>query len=211
MRFFSPDSPMMQALSKLADLVVLNFLAVLCSLPVVTLGASAAALYDAVERLMKDEGSTVRNFFRAFGSNFRKATALWLILLALGTVGVVCMLYYGNTEMTGQGVFFVCSVLILVLWSFTVSWVFPLQAKFENTVRGTLTNGLLCALAYLPRSLVMAVLNLLPLGLFLISLPWFVQLCLVWLGIWFSLAAAINLRLLKKPYTRMIGETQETV
>ena len=52
MRFFDPDGPMMTALSKLADIVICNVMFVLfClfSLPIVTIGASLAALFTCMQ------------------------------------------------------------------------------------------------------------------------------------------------------------------
>lgn len=50
-----------------------------------TIGASTTALFYCTLKMAedRDEGLT-RMFFRAFRSNFKPATKLWLILLALG-------------------------------------------------------------------------------------------------------------------------------
>lgn len=47
-RFFDLDSPLMSALNKLADLIILNILVIICSLPVFTIGASMTALHYVV-------------------------------------------------------------------------------------------------------------------------------------------------------------------
>ena len=61
-KLFNLDSPVMQGLSKVADLIVLNLMTVLCSLPVITAGAARAALYDAVTRMLQDEGRLYSSF-----------------------------------------------------------------------------------------------------------------------------------------------------
>ena len=43
-KFFNLDSPLMSGLSKLADLIWLNILAFICSIPIITIGASMTAL-----------------------------------------------------------------------------------------------------------------------------------------------------------------------
>ena len=81
MRIFSLNSPLMQKLSLLYDLIILNLLTIFCSLPVVTMGAAISALYDGVWRLRNHEGTLLRNYFQAFRSNFKQATLLFLPLL----------------------------------------------------------------------------------------------------------------------------------
>ena len=84
---FNPDSSLMRGLGRLFDYVVLNMLTILCSIPIVTLGASVTAMYDVMGRMMRDEERGVfGDFFRAFRSNFKKATVIWLILLVIGAL-----------------------------------------------------------------------------------------------------------------------------
>ena len=169
MSLFRLDSPLMRGLSQLADLMLLNILAVICSIPIVTIGASASALYAAL---------------------------------------LFATLYYLSVNMTGGTILLAITCLAWLLWSFLFSWAFPLQSKFENTIRNTLNNSLLLSLGYFPRSLLMAVINAVPMALALL-LPWyFLAGGIVWLGIWFSLAASINWRLLKKPLERLIDSSE---
>ena len=208
MSIFRLDSPLMRGLTKLADLMLLNIQAVACSIPIITLGASASALYYAVGHLQEDEGSPTRDFFHAFRQNLKQATVIWLILAVTGAALLFATLYYLAVNMTGGTILLAITCLVWLLWSFLFSWVFPLQCKFENTVRNTLNNALLLSLGYFPRSLLMAVINAVPVVLALL-LPWhFLAGGIVWLGIWFSLAASINWRLLKKPLERLIASSE---
>lgn len=208
MSIFRLDSPLMRGLTKLADLMLLNILAVACSIPIITLGASASALYYAVGHLQEDEGSPTRDFFHAFRHNLKQATVIWLILAVTGAALLFATLYYLAVNMTGGTILLTITCLAWLLWAFLFSWVFPLQCKFENTVRNTLNNALLLSLGYFPRSLLMAVINAVPVVLALL-LPWhFLAGGIVWLGIWFSLAASINWRLLKKPLERLIASSE---
>ena len=77
-KLFSPDSKFMRFMSVLGDLMLLNFIFLLCSVPVVTIGASITALYTVVFRMVreKDSRSVVVQFFRSFRQNFRRATLL---------------------------------------------------------------------------------------------------------------------------------------
>lgn len=208
-KMFNLDSPLMRMLSRLGDLIILNLLALVCALPVITLGASAAGLYTAMQKLVKDEGRPVRDFFHGFRQNFKQATALWLILAASGALLVLGLLFYANMEGTLGRILFFVVVFLAILWSLASCWVFPLQARFYNTIGSTLRNALLCSVAYLWRSLVMAVLQFLPLFLALVSPYVFLLIGVIWILIWFSLAAYLQMRLLKKPYAVMLPEEGE--
>ena len=199
---FNPEAPLMQGLGKIADMMLLNVLTVLLSLPVVTAGAATAALYDATWRILQDEGSVYGAYFRAFKSNFNQATVLWLLTLASGALLLFCLLFYLNNSMQ---VLVVLASLILLLWSITEAWIFPLQSRFENPVRITLKNAIYCAIGYLPRSLVMAALNLLPWVVFLFQTTLWLQMGFIWAVIWFALAAYVNMRLIRKPFKKLMG------
>ena len=85
MKIFSYDSKFSQLLLKLCYACYLNLLWLVCSLPIVTVGASTTALYYSCLKIVRDEDSHVGAcFFRSFRENFKQATALWLILLGLG-------------------------------------------------------------------------------------------------------------------------------
>lgn len=79
---FRIDGKFFGALSKLADLVILNILFLACCLPVVTIGASITALYAVTKKMAEDrEGYIFKGFFISFKDNFKQSTIMWLILL----------------------------------------------------------------------------------------------------------------------------------
>lgn len=199
---FNPDAPLMQGLSKIADLIVLNLFALVLCLPVVTAGAAITALYDSVWRVIQDEGNVYRAFFRAFKSNFKQATLLWLMVLAAGALLVVCLLFYVSNEMKAL---VVVSAALVALWAITTAWIFPLQSRFENRVMTTVKNAALCGLGYLPRSLAMAVLNLLPWGIFLLNTELWLKISFIWIVCWMGLTAYLNLMVIRKPFNRLMG------
>ena len=86
--FFDPNGAFARGMERVWSLIVLNVLWLVCSLPVVTMGASCAALYQVLGKLIAGEdGHVARQFFRAWGENWKKATPVWLILLAGGGPG----------------------------------------------------------------------------------------------------------------------------
>lgn len=205
---FSQDSKVMQFLGKMSDLIILNLMTLVCCIPIFTIGAAVTALYDAVWRMQQEEGQIYSSFIRAFRSNFKRATGLWLFYLPIGVV----LLFNFNTVFVADTSLLatVFSLFGVVWWAFAVSWVFPLQSRFENTFWGTIKNSLLFPMAYFPRTLAMAFLNTLPWVLILSqdtgSIVTFYLGGLIWLLLYFALVAHWNLKLLSKFFDRFYTE-----
>ena len=83
----NPDKPLFAVLTKLTYSAYLNILWLVCSLPIVTIGASTTALFYVTLKMAEDrDDGLTRMFFKAFRENFKPATKLWLILLAVGSL-----------------------------------------------------------------------------------------------------------------------------
>ena len=198
--FLSPDSRFMQGISRFADLVILNVLILLTSLPLFTVGASVSAAYTLTFRMLRSkEEPVVKSYFRAFRENFRQGTALWLILL----VAAVPALIYFDRFFAMEESFhylFVPFLTVFVLAVCAGSFAFPLTSQFQNSLAGTLRNALLLTLANLPRALAAAAINLLPLGLYLFQYELFLKVSFLWFALYFSAAAYMNAAILWKVF-----------
>lgn len=157
MKLFDWNGPLMIALGKLADIVICNLMFCLFSLPVVTIGASLAALFTCMQRLVsdeeRDEGMIIRDFWRAFRQNFKQATLLWLVCLL--AIAFLTAYYYVTAGMGGLAgrVYQVTFYLLLLLFLFGFLYIFPLQARYQNKPRHTLRNAWLLSVAALPWTL----------------------------------------------------------
>ena len=157
MKFFSYESKFSQLLLKLCYACYLNLLWFVCSIPIVTIGASTTALYYACLKVVRDEGSYVgRLFFRSFRENFRQATQIWLILLGAGLfLGADGYILY-HLRLSSTGALAVMWTLILaaviaaaVVWVIVTEFVFPLLASVENGNRAMFKNAFLIGTHYL--------------------------------------------------------------
>ena len=149
--FLNYDGPLFRFLDKLANLFILNVLFILCSIPVVTIGASLTALYTITMKLASgEEGYIFKGYFKAFKDNFKQSTIIWLILLALGMIFRVDFYVLNSMTMQPMMVFRVVIFALLVLWFFEASYVFAVLAKFDNTVKQTMKNALLMSIRHLP-------------------------------------------------------------
>ena len=81
-RLFSLDGKLFHILSRIADLILLNVLWLLSSLPIITIGASTTALYYVMLKIVKNEDSyIIRSFFHSFFQNIRQSTIICSFLL----------------------------------------------------------------------------------------------------------------------------------
>lgn len=164
---FNYDNVFFRFLGKIADLFVMNLIFLLCCIPVFTIGASLTALYAGMYRMVKDEeGSYVRQFFHDFKINFKKSTVIWLLLVVV--TGVLYLDYrfwiqLGSNFMKILGIVMLAILLTVVL---CITWIFPLLAKFENTVKNTLKNSFLFAIRYLPKTFLLVAIAVLHFGIF---------------------------------------------
>ena len=75
MSFFSLDSKFMQALSRIADLILLNLVFLVTCIPIFTIGAASAALYSVAFRL-GTERYRVCEYFRSVSAVWYQAFSL---------------------------------------------------------------------------------------------------------------------------------------
>lgn len=86
-RFFSMDNKFFTFMNKVADLCILNIICLVCCIPIVTAGASITAMYYVTLKMVRNEEAyIVRSFFKSFKDNFKQATIINLIMIAVGAV-----------------------------------------------------------------------------------------------------------------------------
>lgn len=207
--FFSLDSKFMQAMSRVADLIILNVIYLVTCLPVVTIGAAGTAMYTVCFRLgTAREGSLVKDYFRAFRDEFRQATLIWLFLLLFGAAACVNIFLFLSMDGWMHYLFFLF-VLFLTMAVMMASYAFPLLSRFRNDTKSVLKNALIFSVAYLPRTVLIVVINVLPWALLLTNLYLFLQVGFLWITIYFAAAAYINTRLLKKVFAPYMEPEEE--
>ena len=114
-----------------------------------------------------EECYIARDFFKSFKLNFRQGTAIWLIELFIILILTGDFLIMSRTEMSFGNVIKVILTVIAFLALFTFMFVFPVLAKFENTVMRTIKNAFFIGVLQFPKTIAMMVLAVLPLVLFL--------------------------------------------
>ncbi len=148
MRLFQYDAPLWRAVSTIGDLIVLNLLACICALPVVTAGASLTALADTSRRMAQGEGTAVwRMFLTSFRRNFRTASLAWAVVGPVALVLLAAWIFVQADELI------VLKALISAVLLLGFPFLWSLIARFENTVGAHLKNAWLVAIGNLPLAL----------------------------------------------------------
>ena len=185
---FNLNSPWVQRFAMLTNLVCLNILWLVCCLPVFTAGAATAALYHTVFLYHnKEDDAVLRPFFRAFRTNFKQSTLLFLPLFAALLLVVFDLVYlasYGK----GTAVLFLLILVILLLMGMLIH-LFPLIARFDMNARALLRTAFSLTALHLPGTLTVIALLVLPVVLLLFFPDWFLRFGVVWAGVWFSAIA----------------------
>lgn len=144
----------------------LNLLFLLCSLPIITGGASLTALYSGLRAMIKRE-PCFRAFFSAFRKSFLRATVLWVVLLPLNANAVIVSMHYFQAD--GFLPAFVMSCIFILLLLSITTMIFLFYSRFEGTLLQLLRYGGTMALSYPLRGLVIGALTWLPIVLFFVS------------------------------------------
>ena len=143
-KLFDLDGPLFGFFTKLASAFWLSVLWVVTSLPIVTIGASNAAIYYILLKILDEKDVKVtKEYFKAFKDNFKMATKIWIPLLGVILVGIfdinICILI-GGTLPQIAAILFMCAEILLCIFGL---YVFPIMGRFENTIKQTIKNAAL--------------------------------------------------------------------
>lgn len=205
-KLFRMDSPLMRFLTKIADLMVLNILFCVTSIPLITIGASWTALYSVTLKMVRDEeGSVSRSYFRSFRQNFRQATLLWLgVLVVLALLVLDIRVLNGMTGGTAPGLLRVGVEILALLGIMVLQYLFPSLARFEASLADTLKNACMMALAHLPKTALMTAAAVGAVWITLINNTTIAVGLMVWPLIGFALMAFGNSGILRKIFDNYV-------
>ena len=198
------DNPIMRGMGRIADFIILNLLWIVCSIPIITIGASTTALYTVMLKLVKNE----EGFLKAFKENFKQSTIMWVIFLLLGILFVVDFVVIRLMPNIVGGIlqmFFLFMGLLLIAW---MVYAFALQARFVNTVKNTLKNALILVFAKLPFSVLIIIISIGPVFATFLTFQTLMVGIMVWFFAGVSLVAWLNSFLLRIVF-RKLEESEE--
>ena len=156
-KFFNAENPVMRFLSRLVDLAIVNLLALICSVPIVSFGGSMAAMnYVLLHLVREDESYLSRMFRKSLKDNFRQGILEGLLVLVVAGVTAADMWIVHGSNSRATTVFMVMFTVVAVFVFVIAIYMFALQSRYENTVGNTIANAVSLAISNLPRTLGMA-------------------------------------------------------
>ena len=207
---FNMDNGLFRFLGRMADLMILNLLFILCCIPVVTAGASLTAMYYVALKLWdNEEGYISRNFFHSFRQNFKQSTILWLITLAVGFLFFMDFRILSVMEGSYVKVLQIMVSAVAIISLIVAEYTFPVLSRFDNSIKNTLRNALLMAIVNFPYTLVILIILVAPIVVTLINAYTIWWGILVWLLIGFALCAYGKAYLYQKIFIKYMPEQTE--
>lgn len=163
-KIFGLESPFMRFMDTLTNLIILNLVVIVLCLPIFTAGAAFSALHHVVYLMVHgEEGYILKDFGKAFMQNFKQSTLCWLIVLFMVFIlgGDYVAMYQadpGHYSLLFQVVIWIISVLA----SIGIIYIFPVTARYENSIKNTFKSAYALGFYGIFRTLAMIVITALP-------------------------------------------------
>ncbi len=212
MKLLDNNSPVGRIACKILDLMLLNMLWLVCCAGIITIGASTSAMYAVTLKMVRNqEGNLLANFFHSFRENFRASIPVTLIYLGTGAFLLLDIYLFNHLDLGIWEQFKWVLYIALAVHFLLFSYVFPVQAKFYNSTGTLLKNALILAIHYPVNTLVVGVINAIP----LIGLLLFPELALrfgyLWLFVGFAAESYWNSSLFVRIFDQLIPEESENI
>ena len=210
MKFLSYDGLLARVFRYIWNLFLLNVCFILTSLPIFTIGASVSAMYSVFLNSSVESG-VLRQYFSAFRENFPKATVIWLVFLSVGVVLGANWYFLLVYRFEGNGILMGVAMVVSVLYLSVLSFVFALQARFENTIWQTMKNAMILGIGKIFSGILMSFVFLFPAIMFVVDLDVFVNVVAIWIPLGFALQIQINALIAGRVFRKLQPEeTQES-
>lgn len=141
MALFNINSGFFKFINRLLDVLFINLLWIICSLPIVTIGASTCAAFSITLKMVDDEeGYIGKTFFKAFKQNFKQGTLMWLITAPC--VYILYLLWQMVIKSEDINAIVIIGVILLTAIAISINlYSYPLIARYENSLKNIIKNS----------------------------------------------------------------------
>ena len=202
---FNLDNRFFQFMGKAADMMILNLLFILTSLPVITIGVSLTAIYTvSLKQASGTSSYPAKEYLLAWKNNFRQGLILWCFALPV-LFFIFLNLNLKVTSTSGLIMRF-CIILSLVLVVMILLYAFPLLAKFENSIGHIIVNAFLMSLRhFLTTCMLFATVAFFVFITF--AYPAMIELTsMLWFLLFFAVIARVQAQFLNQIFARYIAD-----
>lgn len=200
MKKLSIENPFFEFMGKIGDIMIINLLFLLCSVPVITIGASVSAMYKAFGEMGEETYiSPFKSFKNAFLSSLKKSIPVWLLSLITGLVLVFDLMFVTKAQasifwhITGM-----VTGCLMFLWLLVMCWLFPAALFKEGTLKDMVKRSMFLAVRNFPYTFLMVLLDLIPVICFILGDYYAALVAPVYFIIGFGITALINRKIMDK-------------
>jgi uncharacterized membrane protein YesL len=188
MNILSNDSIFGRIFGKIGDIIFLNILFIIFSLPIITIGASYSAMeYTFMKQQRESDAPLFKTFVRSFKSNFKQSTISWIIILALSIIIGVDIHTFGPNGVMSFSPFYYLFIFAAIVLAFMALYIFPVISAFENKLKNLWIQSFFLAAKNVPFTLMMCVLIIAPIYLTISSGIYFMLFFSLWIVFGFGL------------------------
>lgn len=157
MKFFSVESPIYKFMQSLWDILKLNFMWIIFCIPIVTIGGSTIAAFSVLLRMSEDqEGNVIKDFWKAFKENWKQGIFIGLLPPICFEAVFLDFQLYNAVENGGLGILIV-GCFSAYIFIFCLIYVFPLLARYDNTVINSIKNSFRIGMKFFGRTFLLLV------------------------------------------------------
>lgn len=154
------DSSVMRIMALFADLIILNTLFILTSLPVITIGASFCALQTSLQKILhQKKGSVVKNYFKSFKINFKQATIFFTTLSLLTFILFCDFRLVGHLPLLLSFLMRTVAFIGTLILALLIVYGFSYIGRYKNSLKKTVYNLLLISIQNWFQSLFLLIFN----------------------------------------------------
>ena len=159
------NNPFFRFMNRVADLIILNLLCIVCCLPVITIGPAITAMFYVTLKIVRNEECyVIRGFFHSFRDNLKQGILIHIIMVFIAAIIFVDMYFCWQIQANIP----LCKILVgifsalAVVYLMVFIYIYPLLARFSNTTKNMFINALLMSIRHLPQTIVMIILTIVP-------------------------------------------------
>ena len=153
---FTLDGVIFKTCTKIADIWLLNLMWVITSIPIFTIGASTTAMcYMSMKLAKGTEGYIISGFLKAFKSNFKKSTILYLIRVVVGGIIAGDFYFWSKLNSNLGTIMSVITICLGLFYLMILMYIFAVQARFENSIKDTIKSTIYISLQRFPYTLIL--------------------------------------------------------
>lgn len=198
---FNYDNAFWRFMGRIGDFILLSILFLLCSIPVFTFGAALCAVYSVVFSIieMRDSG-IVKGYIKGIKQNFKHGIILSVIFIILFGVLYADIKIFAAMKLP-QIVYYIFLGSVFFAFIIVMSifiYIFPLEARYTNTLKAQFKNAFILSFKNLPKTILMAALDIVIIGAGFLSLIYVPQFFILPLLVAVPCTAWVNSALLKK-------------